>query len=57
MASLRAESLFNLALNKLCYSMDKDTLQKILNEYPPSINLLVIWKVKNIILKNIACKK
>jgi len=40
------DSLFNLSLNELCQSMDKETMRKLLDDYPPKIILKVIWKVK-----------
>lgn len=42
---LCCDSIYQQSLNQLCYSMDENTLKLILEQYPGSIVLEVIWKV------------
>lgn len=43
--STSVESLFNLALYELSYSMNEDLLKSILKNYPTSIIFKILWKV------------
>lgn len=44
------KSLYDLSLNTFCHPVNDDVLKNILEFYPPSIILNVLWKVENIIV-------